>query len=640
MARSYNPKTKKILFLFWDTETIGFGGSSVASQICYKYEDDFKNAPLIFEGYDCINETFDHIKIIWESFDKPDIRLYAHNAAFDLMRTKLQLTDSVFKATLVCGQMIAGRLEYSGMTIECRDSLRMLPSSLKKLASSLAPNLPKLDMNHLIGYIQGDKEHIEYALRDVEALREVLLNFASILEIPLEKLKYSTAGQAFSFAKSIYEKETGKYAPLKMELNKIFLKYFYVGGRIYIRNNHSPVELSTTCSLDITSSYPYQMHVQSFPLAGISPRVIKGRPPEGAGRFFVKCFVRGYNAQLPVLPYRTFSADGKKESTIYPHGDFVTYISDIEFLWVKKNQPETDLEVIYSYFWQAKDCDAWLKPYIDKYYKLKQRGDELNNESKGSGDGLREVAKLLLNSIYGKFAQKYIEDDGESVSWNGGDELEIFSKNSHDHRNAHISAFITSGARCHLYDAIVYYGADNVVYSDTDSVKIYKHVYDSMPKMKNEGDELGGWKNEGTYENLQVIAPKVYIGTHYEKGVSKLEIKAKGLPLSGIKHITVDDTECRIFRTESDLKQNELADEKAKKIISEASRSLKDVKVYYSPKPTKLKSFVKTGELSQAVSKTLSYPDTVKGLAYNGNVFRFKRVSEEYNLSTLRKITD
>lgn len=657
MARTYKKKDTRILTIIMDTETeFGFTGASIAAQFCYVYGDDKENAPQLFEGYECIELLMFHVKQLWLDLGKPVIRMYAHNATYDLMRFKNQLHDSNFKAVLVCGALIAGKLEYDGMVIECRDSLRLLPQSLASLAQSLSPNLPKLQMNHLVGYEIGNTEDQDYAKRDVTTLRAVLLAFADIAEIKFEKLKFSAAGQAFSLVRKSYEDETGKkYSAIKRAFNETILKYYYYGGRIYIRHNHNPLELMTCVSLDITSSYPTQMRDQFFPIAGKMPKILK-YVPSGKGRYFVKCYVTNYNEKLPVLPYRTFDGKGVKTSSIYPNGSFETYLSDLEYQWVKANQNEAfkNLEVLECIYWDIKDCSQWLKPYVERFYKLKELGDKLNAEARKtwlandckdengkpcdcpkSGEALRTVAKLFLNSPYGKFAQKYIDDGGESIEWGNAEELEIFGESDSDHRNAHISAFITGGARVYLYDAIQYYGSENVTYVDTDSIKVYEHIYNSKPPMKLEGDYIGSWKPEGTYKNLQVIAPKVYIGEHEEKGKVKLEIKAKGLPMSGITAIQYGN-EYKIFnRSTTNPDQNKKVDKQIELFIQKHARNLTPMLVSYDHKPVKFKSFIKNNQYSTKSCKTMSYPASVKGMNFNGNVYKIIEVNEQRKLKQI-----
>lgn len=615
-------KCTDILIIYWDVETIGFGGEAVCSQWCYSYGNATENAPLFYEGYSCIENNFREIKDLWISLGSPKIRLYAHNAAFDLMRTKIQLEGSNFKAVMVQGAMIAAKLEWDGMEIECRDSLRLLSSPLSDLADSLCPELPKLEMNHLVGYIQGDPKCQDYAKRDVVSLRGVLKSYAKLINEPVDKLKFTASGQSLYLFKKLFELDNGKYRPANKDFNQKIVMYYYNGGRIFIRNGHSPIEIMTCVSLDITSSYPYQMREQKFPKPGVSPNEQRSIP-KNVGRYFVHVKVTDYDNLLPVLPYRECYEDIGRTGVLYPHGTFESYITDMEYEWVLKNQPNTKIEVLWCISWHKKDCTHWLRPYINEYYGLKEKGDEMNKIVPKSGEALRTVGKLQCNGLYGKFAQKYVEGDGETTMWGDATMLQVFGESGLDHRNAHISAFITGGARCALYDAIIFFGVENIVMCDTDSVKIYEHVYKSKGKMPNEGSKLGEWKNEGTYKDLQVIAPKVYIGVHD----GKLEIKCKGLPMSGIAHITVDGITTTYKRSKVCLDQNKEVDKKYMLLIATAARKLSPTFVGYAKKPTKLKTFTRTGVMAIEGTKQMSTPYNVKGMDYVDGRYKIPVIS-------------
>lgn len=613
------------LFVFWDTETEdGFIGESICSQHCTLFSGD-ETEPKIHEGYDSIYQTFEDIYKQARELKAKHVILYAHNASYDLMRTKDNLPNSQLKIQLVTGQMVAGVMFYRDLKIECRDSMRLLPQSLAKLAQSLTPELPKLDMNHLTGYEIGNSEHQEYAKRDVVTLRAILKKFASLIEQPIDKLKFSAAGQAFALFRSMYG--TQDYRAVSRETNEFFLKHVYVGGRIYIRNNHNPLELNDTISLDETSAYPTMMQRDIFPLPGKEPKKSSWLP-DNVGRYFVKVKVSNYESELPIIPYRVFDANGETKTTFYPLGSFTSYLSDHEHEFLKKQlgkRYRLVVKEIQFIYWDKGICSKWLKPYIDKYYQLKAEGDRLNNIEKGSGEALRTVAKLFLNSLYGKFAQKYVDDGGESISFNGGEDIEVFGQSTNDHRNAHISAFITASARVALYEAVTHYGASNVIYCDTDSIKVLKNVYESCKKLPTEGDFLGSWKPEGEYRKLQVIAPKVYLADHD----GKLEIKAKGLPMKGITAVAVNGTLKKLKRSTVSQDVNDKVDKLAAEIIRHAAYNLSDIKVYYGHKPNKLKTFTKTGEYATTSIKTMSKPEMVTGMYYDGDVYKFHVINED-----------
>tara|TARA_R110000822_G_scaffold5233_3_gene22485 strand:- start:441 stop:4481 length:4041 start_codon:yes stop_codon:yes gene_type:complete len=186
-------------------------------------------------------------------------------------------------------------------------------------------------------------------------------------------------------------------------------------------------------------------------------------------------------------------------------------------------------------------------------------------------DGLRAVAKLCLNSLWGKFGQrinlgeckivkdkaqlysiildntndniKWIELDTTDeegnitqhklqVSWTKKDE---YVKNDYT-TNIALATFTTANARMRLYEGLSYLN-HQVLYFDTDSV-IY--VYDKTNPKKNKlltlGDNLGDWTDE--LEGYKMVGtfcsggPKNYSYQVDKNGVLDTTTKVKGFKLS------------------------------------------------------------------------------------------------------------
>jgi hypothetical protein len=257
-----------------------------------------------------------------------------------------------------------------------------------------------------------------------------------------------------------------------------------------------------------------------------------------------------------------------------------------------------------------------------------------------TGDAMRTTGKGMANTPYGKFAQKYAEhthvfwgnensDPDFSEDGNTPDEKNV---DSNDHRNVSVSAFITGAARYQLYKAILFYGEGGVVYSDTDSIKVTVEAfkkYGLMPDASKErGAKLGGWKNEGMYKDLMILAPKVYMGYHNEthdgdltnenqKGEFNLEIVAKGLPLKGItaiidKTFFINDYEGDTFK-----KKEKKQIKAVKDFIYSSTLNGEIVTVNYAAKPTKVKSYKRNNSFTYEPHKTITTPDKVNGYDFN-----------------------
>ena len=154
--------------------------------------------------------------------------------------------------------------------------------------------------------------------------------------------------------------------------------------------------------------------------------------------------------------------------------------------------------------------------YIADYHQ--HEGIELDSTKIEKNEGLRSLAKLMLNSHWGKFGQNpdktkvtYVSDPAEYVSMMNDDSIEVtdlkYANKEHvavrwhtkadflealPNTNVVLAAYTTAQARLKLYTLLEKL-QDRVVYFDTDSV-IYKHDDEQWnPPL---GDYLGELKDE------------------------------------------------------------------------------------------------------------------------------------------------
>jgi hypothetical protein len=612
----------------FDTETEnGFLGEAICAQ--YVLFDDLGEEyikPSYKIGYGCIKESLLDIENQIDVFEEGinelvTVRVYVHNLSYDLMRIASEKLPC--KINMNGGEVIAAEVKLNNITFLFLDSFKLLPASLAKLSKSfLPPELRKKEKSDMGSFDVYSEEDIEYALYDVIALKHIILEFARLIECKPSELKRTAPSQAFHFLKKVYTEQArntprwknpkGTFKATREDINKEIMDKFYFGGRIYIRDNHSVYEQNDTESLDITSSYPAQMRKYEFPLPGVNP-VTFVRHPGIKGRYFIKIRVTDYFQQPPCIPYRQ-----ENGSVCYPHGNFTAFISDVEYEHIKKTYKEFKAEELKCLFWSSDKCAKWAAPYIDKYYEMKLQGDKLNALEKGSGEALRTIGKLFLNAPYGKAAQKYSTYEPIYINMNKP-ENEV-EGTSPDHRNPAFSAFITAAGRVQLYEMIEYYGWENIVYCDTDSVKIKKSAYNELQKHPDENEELGGWKNEGGYTALVISAPKVYAGVHE----GKVEVKAKGLMIKGIVSLN-GKTIKRAETVEEAIKQSEKVTEEIYALIKNNTV----ISASYSHRPKKMKGFIRDQATFAAASiRSITRPENVTGYSFDGIRYHVKILKE------------
>jgi hypothetical protein len=208
-----------------------------------------------------------------------------------------------------------------------------------------------------------------------------------------------------------------------------------------------------------------------------------------------------------------------------------------EILKEARNTNNVEIKIHYGYkFERGKEV---FTKYIEKYFDLKFKSD--NNE------GRRLLAKLMQNSLYGRFGLKYrpsitkivsieqakelilkyqvidnfkFDDDLEFIKYNNEPsdilketDIEEYNKilNSQDNnkedfinRSLPISAMITGYASCFM-NKFLNLPNNECYYTDTDSLVLI-HPLDS----KYVGNNIGQFKFLGKIKRGYFIAPKLY----------------------------------------------------------------------------------------------------------------------------------
>ena len=177
--------------------------------------------------------------------------------------------------------------------------------------------------------------------------------------------------------------------------------------------------------------------------------------------------------------------------------------------------------------------------YIDKWIKVK-------NESTISGNkGMRQVAKIMLNSLYGKFATSldvqskipYLEND--IVKYRLGE------KSTKDGVYLPMGAFITAYARDKTIRtsqaikdySIKKYGIDMYCYSDTDSIHTTLPIEELKLFCEIDDVELGAWKHESHFTRAKFIRQKTYL----EEMDGEINITCAGMPQRCYDQVTWDN---------------------------------------------------------------------------------------------------
>ena len=200
------------------------------------------------------------------------------------------------------------------------------------------------------------------------------------------------------------------------------------------------------------------------------------------------------------------------------------------YLW----KDEFDLfKVVYDAEYTILKVVGWkkanyvFKDYIDRWYKVKENA---------KNDVERSLAKLMLNSLYGKFGMNDNRVTKQPITI---DEKIVYRtiENNTTYYYKEVASYITSKARCKLASFMNRCG-DNFIYCDTDSVYYLGHDIPDLFKDVVDSKKLGYWKYEGHYTRFKALKAKCYL-KQLDDGT--IERRIAGCPKECAELVTFDN---------------------------------------------------------------------------------------------------
>jgi hypothetical protein len=423
--------------------------------------------------------------------------------------------------------------------IEFRDSLKLLPFSVKRIGKSFKTAHKKLDMEYegfrYAGCEITEKEK-EYIANDVLVVKEAL-------EIMFERghQKLTIGSCCLEEFKSTYDKTDFKnFFPNLTEIEidpdlygesnaDAYIRHSYRGGYCYLVKGKENKIYDNGWTADINSSYSSNMSSESgnyYPVG--KPMFWKGDIPKEADNkyYFVRIRCR-FNIKEGMLPtvqikgtllyngtdYLTTSDYYDYQSGTYKryymkqgvkHDSYVTMtMTCVDYELFLKHYNPIDLEVLDGcYFMKA---IGLFDEYMYKYKEIKEN----------SVGAERELAKLYLNNLYGKFAAN--DSSSYKVPYiNSKNVLGFEIVEEHEKKPGFIAvgSAITSYARRFVINAAQanFHGVDKdgFIYCDTDSI----HCSGKPEEVKGiriHPTSFCAWKLESYWDKAVFVRQKTYM---------------------------------------------------------------------------------------------------------------------------------
>ena len=532
------------------------------------------------------------------------LTVYAHNlSGFDgILLMKHLFSFGKVKPLLHNGKLISITLKlnikgHKTKTIIFKDSILMLPLALRELCNSFKVKaskgyfpfllndltyngeFPKFEFFNSISlteYLNFKKQYsnkiwsfkdeaIKYCEMDCVALHQIISKFSVLIfkQFKVDPIKALTLP---ALAMRIYKTHF-------MPENTIFqlhgqpqelIRKSYTGGAVdaYIPAFTQQTPEDLLYSYDVNGLYPYVMANFDMPIGKPVPFLgdIRNIDPQAFGFFYCEITSPEF-LEHPILQRRIKTVNGLR--TIAGLGTWEGWIFSKEMDNAMKYGYQ--FNIIKGYEFEKADI---FSDYVNKLYNLRLKYSK--------GDAMNLIAKLLLNSLYGKFGMKpeitkveILDNNPEifnkyldKINTNIIDIIHLDNKivliynvnkfTPSDINNVfHDDAFHALDVNIAIASAITAYARIKMSYfknnpnfklynSDTDNIVINKPLPSELV-----GKELGLMKLEHVIKKAVFLAPKVY-GLIEDNGNEI--IKAKGLTKDSIKSIKVSDLELLLVK--------------------------------------------------------------------------------------------
>jgi hypothetical protein len=532
-----------------------------------------------------IKDTFEYIyhsKRPWDEFI-----LYYHNLKFDgafivdwLLKNRFTENHKAKERgtfnTVISdmGQWYMIVINYKGVKITIRDSLKLFPFTLKQVGKAFNTKHQKTDMEYTNKFSLADcsESDIEYIKNDVLVLKEALEFMFG------EGHDRLTIGSCcLAEYKNLIGADWDNWFPDLTEYTldeRIFgagnadeyIRKSYHGGWCYVVPEKTNMIKYRGLTADVNSLYPSMMHSESgnrYPVA--EPHFWYGNEiPEKAiedKKYFfitIECSFRIREGYLPFIQIKGspfyHSTECLKDSRPTVNGQKVMNGYDRngrEFTdRVRLTLTCTDYRLLHDHYEVYDEVilhGCWFHTeiglfdiYINKYKEIKQN-------SKGA---MRTLAKLFLNNLYGKMASSDVSSYQRPYIENGVLKFELVEEHKKKAGYIAVGSAITSYARNFTIRSaqMNYYGEHKrgFIYADTDSIHC-DLAPDEIKGIKVHPTNFCCWKLESSWDKGIFVRQKTYIEHVTHEDLEPVEkpyynVKCAGMPQT-CKNIFIDEME-------------------------------------------------------------------------------------------------
>ena len=426
--------------------------------------------------------------------------------------------------------------------VEIYDSMKIFPNfSVERVAEGFNLPIRKLSIDYKAYRSPNHnltKQEIDYIRNDVEIVARAL---KEMFDRGLTRM--TIASDAMKNFKDNFVGFRKKFPMLSPDIDKDIRKS-YRGGFTYVNDRWKNKKVGKGIVLDVNSLYPSCMS---------SPYEMPfGKPQRFEGEYHndpsyplyvqsLTCTFDIKRGKIPSIQIKNSLSFIPNEYVKSSNGHLVTLFLTKPDMELFKEQYNID-NITYNGGWKFMSAIGLFDNYINYWTEQKiQAGKEGNAP-------LRQIAKLMLNSLYGRFGISGTARQKQPLLVDDVVKFRLLPEETRETVSVAVAAYITAYGRRKTIETsqtirdytLEKYGEDRYFYSDTDS--IHANLSDEdLEELKDiimiDDFKLGYWAKEGEFDRAIYIRQKCYI----EEIKGKLNVTVAGLPKYLAPLITYDN---------------------------------------------------------------------------------------------------
>lgn len=509
--------------------------------LCHIYSESVLYGSSITEFFDLMAE-----KAVYDS----PIEVYFHNLKFDLefilhhalsngwthVDSNRNMKEKTF-STIITGNRLFYSATFCFKTsgkhtkkIIFKDSAKILPMRVADVAKAFDLDVSKLQIDHSQ---HRDTDH-QITIEEQEYIKADVLIVARALKIVfsmgLDRMTISA--NAMHDYKMMIGKKKFDYLYPKLDDIDHELRQSYKGGFVYVKPDVMGKSIKDGIVFDVNSLYPHVMKSKRLPYG--EPCFYEGKyEPDRIYTLYIQMIRCQFtvkpdhlptiqiknNIKYPNLEYLTSSVDS------YGLDHEVTLVlTSVDLELFLEQYDVYNLEYICGYKFMS--VVGLFDEYVSKWHEIKLDATEHYNKP------MRALAKLMLNSLYGKFGTNPDRDHAKPYLDTVTNTVRYKREQDKTRPTVYIpmAAFITSYAR----DITIRAGQahyDRFLYSDTDSLHL--SGLDVPDTLDTDATRLGAWKHEFSFAEAKYLRPKSYMQYGITAdGEMKTKVVVAGMPVT------------------------------------------------------------------------------------------------------------